>query len=87
MAIAFSAGIGACYVLLLFVPALSFLFTFLMKGAISLLMLWIAFGFISLEQYMRNAGTFYLISFAAAGAFTGFIIFAECPGILEWHLV
>jgi len=73
----FAAGIGACYVLLLFVPALSFLFTFLMKGAISLLMLWIAFGFISLEQYMRNAGTFYLISFAAAGGIYGIHYFLQ----------
>lgn len=72
-----AAGIGACYVLLLFVPALSFLFTFFMKAAMSLLMLWVAFGFISFEQYMRNTGTFYLISFAAAGGIYGVHYFLQ----------
>ncbi|HEY2493941.1 MAG TPA: sigma-E processing peptidase SpoIIGA, partial [Paenibacillus sp.] len=66
-----SAVVGALYVMMMFVPQLSFMFTFLIKFGLSLIMLWVAFGFRSLQNYIRNIGTFYIINFAAAGGIIG----------------
>lgn len=70
--LALSAVAGAMYVVMMFVPGLSFLFTFLIKFGLSLIMLWIAFGFVSLQSYIRNLGAFYMVNFAAAGGIIGF---------------
>ncbi|MBU5440528.1 sigma-E processing peptidase SpoIIGA [Paenibacillus sp. MSJ-34] len=69
--IAAAACIGASYVVMMFVPALSFMFTFLIKFVFSLVMLWTAFGFGSLQNYLRNLGAFYIVNFAAAGGIFG----------------
>ncbi|WNS43836.1 sigma-E processing peptidase SpoIIGA [Paenibacillus sp. MMS20-IR301] len=66
-----SAVVGAIYVVMMFVPELSFLYTFLIKFGLSVLMLWIAFGFKSLQSYLRALGAFYIINFAAAGGILG----------------
>ncbi|ASA26449.1 sigma-E processing peptidase SpoIIGA [Paenibacillus donghaensis] len=66
-----SAVIGALYVVMMFVPELSFLYTFLIKFGLSVLMLWVAFGFKSLPQYLRCMGAFYMINFMAAGGILG----------------
>ncbi|MFC4778459.1 sigma-E processing peptidase SpoIIGA [Paenibacillus sp. GCM10023252] len=66
-----AAAIGACYVVLLFFPPLSFLFTIGVKVLISLVMLWAAFGYHSLQHYLRNLGAFYAVNFVAAGAILG----------------
>ncbi|WP_438351613.1 sigma-E processing peptidase SpoIIGA [Paenibacillus sp. FA6] len=66
-----SALLGALYVIMMFVPELTFMYTFLIKFGLSLMMLWIAFGFGSLQQYLRNIGSFYMINFAAAGGIIG----------------
>ncbi|MHA0855855.1 sigma-E processing peptidase SpoIIGA [Paenibacillus sp. CMAA1364] len=66
-----SALLGALYVIMMFLPVLSFMYTFLIKFGLSLMMLWIAFGFKSLQHYIRNLGTFYMINFAAAGGIVG----------------
>lgn len=66
-----SALVGALYVVMMFVPELSFLYTFLIKFGLSVLMLWIAFGFRSLQSYLRALGAFYIINFAAAGGIVG----------------
>ncbi|MWV45225.1 sigma-E processing peptidase SpoIIGA [Paenibacillus sp. HJL G12] len=66
-----SAAVGALYVVMMFLPELSFMYTFIVKFALSLLMLWIAFGFGSLQNYIRNMGAFYMINFAAAGGIIG----------------
>ncbi|MCT1397747.1 MULTISPECIES: sigma-E processing peptidase SpoIIGA [unclassified Paenibacillus] len=66
-----SSVVGALYVVMMFVPQLSFLFTFLIKFGLSLIMLWIAFGFASLQSYLRNLGAFYMVNFAAAGGIIG----------------
>ncbi|WP_342453915.1 sigma-E processing peptidase SpoIIGA [Paenibacillus turicensis] len=70
--IIFSASIGAMYVLMMFLPALSFMFTFLVKFLFSVVMLWTAFGFPSLQAYSRNLGAFYIVNFVAAGGILGF---------------
>lgn len=66
-----SASLGATYVLMMFLPELSFLFTFLVKFLFSVAMLWIAFGFGSMQTYLRNMGAFYIVNFAAAGGILG----------------
>ncbi|MDO7905398.1 sigma-E processing peptidase SpoIIGA [Paenibacillus sp. JX-17] len=66
-----SAAIGAMYVVMMFVPELSFMFTFLIKFALSVLMLLVAFGFGSLQQYIRTLGAFYIVNFVAAGGILG----------------
>ncbi|GAA0135880.1 sigma-E processing peptidase SpoIIGA [Paenibacillus sp. YSY-4.3] len=66
-----SAAVGAAYVLMMFLPELTFLFTFLVKFLFSVIMLWIAFGYASLQNYLRNMGAFYMVNFAAAGGILG----------------
>lgn len=69
--ISLSAVVGALYCLMMFLPALSFMYTFLTKFLFSLVMLWIAFGFGSLQNYLRNLGAFYVVNFVAAGGILG----------------
>jgi stage II sporulation protein GA (sporulation sigma-E factor processing peptidase) len=69
--IAASAAIGALYVVLMLFPPLSFLFTFAVKCLFSLIMIWTAFGFGSLQAYLGNLGAFYLANFAVAGGVIG----------------
>ncbi|MEX1030354.1 MAG: sigma-E processing peptidase SpoIIGA [Paenibacillaceae bacterium] len=60
--------IGAIYSILMFFPAFSLLFTIFSKLVFSFFLVYIAFGFRSLQHYMRNLGMFYLIHFATAGS-------------------
>lgn len=69
--VAAAAVIGALYVLMMFLPQLSFLYTFLTKFLFSVVMLWVAFGFGSLQNYLRNMGIFYIVNFVAAGGILG----------------
>ncbi|WP_082423238.1 sigma-E processing peptidase SpoIIGA [Paenibacillus dakarensis] len=77
-----SAAAGAMYVVMIFVPELKFLFTFLIKFGLSLIMLWIAFGFVSLQSYLRNLASFYMVNFAAAGGIIGFHYMMQNSGDL-----
>lgn len=79
-----SAGVGASYVVMMFMPALSFLFTFLVKFLFSVVMLWIAFGFVSLQNYIRNLGAFYIVNFVAAGGILGIHYLLQSSGEL-WN--
>jgi stage II sporulation protein GA (sporulation sigma-E factor processing peptidase) len=72
-----AAGIGAAYVVFMFIPEMSFLFTFFVKFGFALVMLAVAFGFSSLQSFLRNLGTFYLINFVAAGGILGIHYFLE----------
>lgn len=75
-----SAAVGASYVVMMFLPALSFLFTFLVKFLFSVVMLWIAFGFGGLQHYLRNLGAFYMVNFAAAGGIIGIHYLLQSSG-------
>ncbi|HUC93127.1 MAG TPA: sigma-E processing peptidase SpoIIGA [Paenibacillus sp.] len=77
-----AAAIGACYVVFMLAPALSFLYTFLVKIALSLLMLWAAFGFGSLQHFTRNIAAFYGVNFAAAGGVLGIYYLLQSSGEL-----
>lgn len=63
-----AATLGASYVLMIFVPALAFMFTFFIKCLLSLLMIYVAFGFSSLQFFLRNCAVFYFVNVVAAGA-------------------
>jgi stage II sporulation protein GA (sporulation sigma-E factor processing peptidase) len=60
--------VGALYTILMFFPAFSVFFTVLFKVGFSMVLVYIAFGFGSLQHYLRNTGMFYLIHFATAGS-------------------
>ncbi|MBP1992788.1 sigma-E processing peptidase SpoIIGA [Paenibacillus eucommiae] len=78
--IASSAGIGASYVVLMFVPALSIFFTFSVKCLFCIAMILTAFGFGSLQHFLRNLGTFLLINFVTAGGIFGIHYFFQSSG-------
>jgi len=65
--VAVASALGAAYVLVLFMPEAQILFTFFVKVCVSLIMVWISFGFGSLQHYVRNLAAFYVVHFAAAG--------------------
>lgn len=75
-----SALVGALYVVMMFVPELSFLYTFMIKFGLSVLLLLIAFGYRSLQGYLRALGAFYVINFAAAGGILGIHYLLQSTG-------
>lgn len=72
--------LGASYVVMMVVPSMSFLFTFAAKAFFSAGMLLLAFGYGGMRVFMRNAGAFYMISFAAAGGVFGLHYVLQTPG-------
>ncbi|MCA0753834.1 sigma-E processing peptidase SpoIIGA [Paenibacillus sp. N4] len=76
-----ASAVGACYVVLMLFPPLSFLFTLVVKVMISFVIVWIAFGFASIQQYLRNIAAFYAVNFVAAGAVLGlYYLFMQGSG-------
>lgn len=69
--IAGSSFLGASYVVIMFLPVPVFLFTFSVKCMFCIAMIMTAFGFGSLQNLLRNVGTFLLINFAVAGGMFG----------------
>ncbi|WP_328803893.1 sigma-E processing peptidase SpoIIGA [Paenibacillus glycinis] len=67
-----AAGVGSLYAVMIVFPSLSFLFTIVVKLLLSVVMLFIAFGFGSVQHFVRLTGAFYGVNFAAAGAVLGF---------------
>ena len=65
--IAAAAALGAAYVVLMIVPSLSFLFTFLIKCLFSVIMAAIAFGYGGPRRFLRVLGMFYAVNCAVAG--------------------
>ncbi|MEO3947461.1 sigma-E processing peptidase SpoIIGA [Gorillibacterium sp. CAU 1737] len=62
-----AASFGALYVVLVIFPSLSVLYSLTAKGLVSLLMIFIAFGYGGLGRFMKHLGTFYLVNFSVAG--------------------
>ncbi|MFC5651677.1 sigma-E processing peptidase SpoIIGA [Paenibacillus solisilvae] len=67
-----AAVIGSLYAVMMVFPPLSFLFTIIIKIVLSVIMLLTAFGFGSVQHFIRHLGAFYGVNFAAAGAVLGF---------------
>jgi len=78
--IAAASVIGGAYVVMMLVPELSFMFTFLVKLLFSALMIVTAFGFGGMAPFLRNLTAFYVVSFAAAGGIFGFHYFFMASG-------
>ncbi|QYR20078.1 sigma-E processing peptidase SpoIIGA [Paenibacillus sp. sptzw28] len=66
-----AALIGSLYAVMILFPPLSFMFTIIIKFALSIVMLLMAFGFGSVQHFLRHIGAFYGVNFAAAGAVFG----------------
>ncbi|WP_168120695.1 sigma-E processing peptidase SpoIIGA [Paenibacillus sp. HB172176] len=82
-----ASACGACYVVLMLVPPLSFLFTLGVKILFSLFMIWITFGFHSLQHFFRTTAAFYTVNFVAAGAVLGlYYLFIQGSGKM-WETI
>jgi stage II sporulation protein GA (sporulation sigma-E factor processing peptidase) len=80
--LALASALGAMYVVMIFVPSMSFLFTTLIKLLFSIAMILIAFGFAHMQHFLRNLGAFYLISFCVAGCMFGLHYVLQSTGEL-----
>ncbi|MGG1553130.1 sigma-E processing peptidase SpoIIGA [Paenibacillus ferrarius] len=69
--IALSAALGACYVVMMFLPIPPLLFTFSVKCMWCIGMIMTAFGYGSLQNLLRNVGTFLVVNFVVAGGMFG----------------
>lgn len=75
-----AAALGAFYVVMIWMPSLSFMFTFAVKCLFSTAMIVVAFGFGGLRHFLGNMAAFYLISFAVAGGMFGIHYLMQSPG-------
>ncbi len=66
-----AAGCGASYVVLLIFPPLSMGYSLIGKCLFGMLMIWIAYGFVSVSQYFKNISTFMMMNFSVAGGIWG----------------
>jgi stage II sporulation protein GA (sporulation sigma-E factor processing peptidase) len=65
--LAAGAVLGAAYVIPMLFPAFGFLYSAAAKAAVSVLIVWLTFGFGSLQRFAGTLGAFYLVQFATAG--------------------
>lgn len=65
------AGCGALYAAVVLFPQLDLMLSVPVKVLLSLVMLLIAFGYGSLQMFLRLIGSFYMVNFAAGGAVYG----------------
>lgn len=66
-----AAGIGASYTLAMLFPSLAVMYHFFIKLFVSFLMIYISYGYYSLQTYLRDLISFYIISFVLAGGLLG----------------
>ncbi|MFD0715145.1 sigma-E processing peptidase SpoIIGA [Paenibacillus sp. GCM10027626] len=66
-----AASLGAGYAVMLLFPPFSILFTIPVKLLFSIVMLLCAFGFGSIQIFLRCIGAFYAVNFTAGGAVIG----------------
>ncbi|MDP5273162.1 sigma-E processing peptidase SpoIIGA [Chengkuizengella axinellae] len=72
-----SASFGALYAMMMFFPSLTFMYTFLIKCAFSIIMIILAFGFTRLQSFIRQLATFYFVNFIVAGGMFAFYYFFQ----------
>ncbi|MBA4494240.1 sigma-E processing peptidase SpoIIGA [Paenactinomyces guangxiensis] len=63
-----AAAVGGMYSMLQLWPQFALAFFFPIKILVSMVMVWIAYGFRHPTSYLRNLGVFYLVCFIAGGA-------------------
>jgi len=62
-----AGSIGALYTMAMVFPSLSSLYHIWIKLFVSILMIYITFGYYSLQSFLRDIISFYIVSFVAAG--------------------
>lgn len=91
--IAAASAIGSLYVLLMLAPDFAPMFSFVVKFAVSLIMVGVSFGYGGWQALLSNLAAFYLIAFAAAGGIYGLYYYFLDPedvltsiltGVFEW---
>jgi stage II sporulation protein GA (sporulation sigma-E factor processing peptidase) len=65
--LAVASAIGSSYILFLFLPPLQFLYTFVVKIILSLVIVLVAFGYGHFQKYMKSFLMFYFVSFITGG--------------------
>lgn len=66
-----AALIGALYTMAMIFPSLSSLYHISIKLFVSIIMIYIAFGYYSLQSFLKDVVSFYIVSFVAAGGMMG----------------
>jgi len=66
-----SSALGASYVVFMFIPSLSFFYTFVVKCLFSAAMIMTAFGYKSFNRFVGALAAFYVANAAAAGTIMG----------------
>lgn len=74
-----AAGIGSIYVLASIIDKTYFLSSVGAKLAISIVLVYTVFGFVSLGTFLLRLGTFYVTSFIFGGAVLGWLFFLNEP--------
>ncbi|WP_199619029.1 sigma-E processing peptidase SpoIIGA [Paenibacillus alkalitolerans] len=77
--VGFASLIGASYVIMMFIPALSFFYTFVVKCLFSAAMIMTAFGYKTLGRFGGTLAAFYGVNFAAAGTILGIHYVTRSP--------
>ena len=77
------ASIGALYAFVFFFPSLSFLYSFVMKIIVSMLIITITFTPYRFIIFLKLLGIFYLISFMFGGAAFALFYFTDFQGLLS----
>lgn len=71
------ALVGALYAVLLLLPSLTFLTVLGTKLVFSLIMIRIAFDWVSIQTFLKTLSAFYLVSFLAGGGIVGIIYLVQ----------
>lgn len=79
--LAAASCLGGAYSLVIFAPKLNFLVSFLGKLAVSLLLVIIAFGIVSVKQLAKNLAVFYFSNLLLLGIITGLWMLARPQGV------
>lgn len=78
--IGFASGLGAVYASCIFFFSVGNTLLFFMSLAISLIMIWIAYGVKCISSYFKNIAAFYLVSFVASGVGFAILIMVNQKG-------
>ncbi|MBM7583296.1 stage II sporulation protein GA (sporulation sigma-E factor processing peptidase) [Caldicoprobacter guelmensis] len=72
-----SAGIGALYAIIFFIPGFEVLHSFFLKMALSLVMVLVAFKVSSFKDFLRAWAFFYAVTFVFGGVALGLYFFTQ----------
>lgn len=79
----FGAVIGTVYCAVMFFPSLRFLYTFIFKVILSVVLVAVVFYPLGFKKFLKTLAFFYLVSFAFGGAAFGLFYFSNSGAILS----